>query len=686
MTCKVYLTTCFLFFTLFLSAQTSLQGKITDAETAEELIGANISISQNGAIKTGVSTDFDGNYSVSLDPGTYDIEVAYIGYQNYKITGIVIYAGKTNTLDVQLGDSGVQLSEVVVTSRRRSRKVKESPMSVSTYQNKQSKNLLTKNIDQLAAQTAGLSSADKGDDVNVRGSRTNGTNYYIDGKKIEGTLSGVSKKAQKGKKAKKRKPNKIQTPKIQVQHSESYAEIKENDFLQASKKPLSTFSVDVDAASYSNLRRYINSGSLPPKNAVRIEEMINYFNYDYPQPKDDTPFSIHTELGQCPWNNENLLLHVGLQGKEIPTSELPPSNIVFLLDVSGSMNNFNKLPLLKSSLKLLVKQLRAADRVAIVVYAGSSGLVLNSTPGNDDIKISEALDRLKAGGSTAGKAGLELAYKVAVDNFIKGGNNRIVLATDGDFNVGQSSDAEMKKLIETNREKGVFISVLGFGMGNYKDSKMETIADNGNGNYAYIDNIDEAKKVLVKEFGGTMHAIAKDVKFQLEFNPAIVSKYRLIGYENRILEEEDFKNDKKDAGDIGSGHSVTALYEIVLKKGKKKSNDLKYQKSELTTIATENNELINLKLRYKLPHHRKSKLIEQAVKNEPVGFDATSNNFKFSTAVVEFGMLLRNSEFKGKTSWQSAIELAKASKGNDPNGYRGEMIGLMESAVGLGKR
>ena len=343
---------------------------------------------------------------------------------------------------------------------------------------------------------------------------------------------------------------------------EGYSTIHENGFKEAIKAPLSTFSIDVDAASYSNVRRFLNNGQRPPMDAVRIEEMINYFNYDYPQPDNGHPFAIYQELAHCPWNEENMLLHVGLQGEKIEMNNLPASNIVFLIDVSGSMSSADKLPLLKKAFKLLVQQLREEDRVAIVVYAGSSGLVLPSTRGNEKQKILSSLERLSAGGSTAGAAGLKLAYQVASENFIEGGNNRIILATDCDFNVGQSSNAEMERLIEKEREKGTFISVLGFGTGNYMDDKMEIIADKGNGNYAYIDNIMEAKKVLVNEFGGTLFTIAKDVKIQIEFNPSIVESYRLIGYENRLLNNEDFENDKKDAGELGSGHTVTALYEI----------------------------------------------------------------------------------------------------------------------------
>ncbi len=465
--------------------------------------------------------------------------------------------------------------------------------------------------------------------------------------------------------------------------NESYSKISENEFKTVSENPMSTFSVDVDNAAYSNVRRYINQGNLPPKNAVRIEEMINYFNYDYPQPNNEVPFSINTEIATCPWNEDNLLLHVGLQGKEIPQDNLPPSNIVFLLDVSGSMSAANKLPLLKSSLKLLLDNLRKEDRVAIVTYAGSAGLVLESTPGNQKKKIIEALNKLKSGGSTAGGQGLKLAYKVAQENLIENGNNRIVLATDGDFNVGVSSDDAMKNLIEENRDNGISISVLGYGMGNYKDSKMETIADNGNGNYAYIDNLLEAKKTLVKEFGGTFHTIAKDVKFQLKFNPKFISSYRLIGYENRLLADKDFEDDKKDAGDIGSGHNVTALYEIQLKEEVSAPEKRKYHTSDLASSTPEETDLLTLSLRYKEPKGTNSKLVEEQIEYASVAQNQVTNNFHFSAAVAEFGMLLRDSKFKSNATWESAIKMANSSVGLDVDGYRAEMIELMQHAKGF---
>ncbi|MGI9532019.1 MAG: YfbK domain-containing protein [Lutimonas sp.] len=463
-------------------------------------------------------------------------------------------------------------------------------------------------------------------------------------------------------------------------NNEGYAAIRENGFADVIKKPLSTFSVDIDGASYSNMRRFINKGKLPPVDAVRIEEMINYFSYAYEQPDDKVPFGIVTELSSCPWNEKNSLLHIGLQGMKIDMENLPASNIVFLLDVSGSMSDSNKLPLLKSSLRLLLENLREQDRVAIVVYAGSAGLVLPSTSCGSKITILEALEDLRAGGSTAGGDGLQLAYKVARENFIENGNNRIILATDGDFNVGISSNGDLERYIEKEREQGIWISTLGFGMGNYKDDKLELIANKGNGNYSYIDNLLEARKVLVSEFGGTMFTIAKDVKLQLEFNPYYVSKYRLIGYENRMLNEEDFDDDQKDAGDIGAGHSVTALYEIVSSDNVEFGADLKYQKTKLTKKAIGSNELVTVQLRYKDPNGNKSKLVEKVVINSPVALEKTSDAFRFSASVAEFGMLLRDSEYKGTATWESAAKLAKEAKGNDEEGYRGEMIRLLDSA------
>jgi len=469
-------------------------------------------------------------------------------------------------------------------------------------------------------------------------------------------------------------------------NTEDYGVINENRFFEVGQEPLSTFSIDVDAASYSNMRRFLKNGQQPPKDAVRIEEVVNYFNYDYPEPESEHPFAVITELSECPWQPEHQLLHIGLQGKKIPMEDLPASNIVFLIDVSGSMSAANKLPLLKSSFKLLTDQLREQDRVALVVYAGAAGTVLESTPGDNKQKIKDALSKLQAGGSTAGGAGIELAYKIAQEHFIEGGNNRVILATDGDFNVGASSDAAMVRLIEKKRESGVFLTVLGFGMGNYKDNKMQQLANKGNGNHAYIDDISEAKKVLVSEFGGTVFTIAKDVKIQIEFNPGQVQAYRLIGYENRLLENEDFNDDKKDAGELGSGHTVTALYEII-PPGVESDfiadvDELKYQKKAKPAPGN-GNELATVKLRYKAPDGNKSQKIVKPIAAKAESLSESSDNFRWSAAVAEFGLLLRDSEFKSKASYTHTAKLAKAAKGKDPNGYRREFIDMVETMNSL---
>jgi Ca-activated chloride channel family protein len=469
---------------------------------------------------------------------------------------------------------------------------------------------------------------------------------------------------------------------------EGYDKITENPFLKVQDNPLSTFSIDVDAASYSNVRRFINNKELPPAGAVRIEEMINYFTYQYPQPQNGEPFSVNTELSQCPWNKNHRLMLIGLQGKIIPAETLPASNLVFLIDVSGSMMEENKLPLVQSSLKLLTDQLRPQDKVSIVVYAGNAGLVLPSTSGDHKTTIKDAIDRLEAGGSTAGGAGIKLAYATAKQNFIQGGNNRVILCTDGDFNIGVSSDDELETLIEQKRETGVFLTVLGYGMGNYQDAKMQKLADKGNGNHAYIDGIGEAKKVLIHEFGGTLFTIAKDVKLQIEFNPTKVQGYRLIGYENRLLAKEDFNNDKKDAGELGSGHTVTALYEIipagVPTKELANVDALRYQTTKQTKPSEQfTNELLNIKLRYKQPDESTSKLLQHLVKDDNIILENTSSNFRFAAAVASFGMLLRHSQYKGNFSYDDIVQLASQATGSDTEGYRKEFIQLVQNAEQL---
>lgn len=469
-------------------------------------------------------------------------------------------------------------------------------------------------------------------------------------------------------------------------NAEEYGQIQENGFNSVSDAPLSTFSIDVDAASYSNMRRFINKGELPPVDAIRTEELVNYFSYDYPKPTGSDPVKITMEAGACPWNADHRLVRIGLKAREIPTDNLPASNLVFLIDVSGSMWGANRLDLVKSSLKLLVNNLRDKDKVAIVTYAGSAGVKLEATPGSDKQKIREAIDELTAGGSTAGGAGILLAYKIAKKNFISNGNNRIILCSDGDFNVGVSSAEGLEQLIEKERKSGVFLTVLGYGMGNYKDKKIQVLAEKGNGNHAYIDNLQEANRVLVGEFGATLHTVAKDVKLQVEFNPSQVQAYRLIGYESRLLKDEDFNNDAKDAGDMGAGHTVTAFYEVIPTGIKNeyvgKIDDLKYQKKEKVTVKpTGSNDLLTVKLRYKAPDKDVSKKMELPfIDNKG---NNVSSDFRFASAVAMFGQLLRDSDFKGNASYDKVINLAKQGLNDDDKGYRREFIRLVEAAKGL---
>lgn len=610
-------------FTLQPATQT-ITGTVTDGQAGTALPGVNIIIK---GTTTGTVTDINGQYRIENVSEKDVLVFSTIGYVSQEVK-----VKQQSVINVKMTADEQQLSEVVVTGYATQKR--------------------------LMGKVAG---------VNVRNSQAVASTPMM----YEAEESDVYYPPTDGE-----RPEEFNT--------EEYATIRENPFLAATRNPLSTFSIDVDAASYGNIRRFINQGEMPPKDAVRIEEMVNYFTYDYPQPKSDVPFSISTELAECPWNPQHHLLHVGLQGKQIPTETLPPSNLVFLIDVSGSMEYSNKLPLLKKGFRMLTDQLRDEDRVAIVVYAGAAGVVLASTPGSDKATIKEAIDRLQAGGSTAGGAGIQLAYDIAKKHFREGGNNRVILATDGDFNIGESSNAGMERMIEKKREDGIFLTVLGFGMGNYKDSKMEVLADKGNGNYAYIDNIQEAKKVLVSEFGGTLFTIAKDVKFQIEFNPAKVQGYRLIGYENRALKSEDFHDDKKDAGELGSGHTVTALYEIIpvgTDAGDllKSVDDLKYQQQKTERSASRTDEWLTLKLRYKAPDSNTSQLLEQPLTNEVLSLEQTSDNFRFSASVAGFGMLLRDSAFKSNLTYDAVAQLAREAQGKDTEGYRQEFIRLVES-------
>ncbi len=464
-------------------------------------------------------------------------------------------------------------------------------------------------------------------------------------------------------------------------NTEEYRYQADNGWQSSVRQPLSTFSIDVDAGSYSNVRRFIREGRLPPKDAVRVEEMINYFRYDYPAPHGEHPFSVTTELSAAPWSPGHRLAMIGLQSQRLKLGDLPPNNLVFLIDVSGSMDEPNKLPLVKSAFRLLVNELRAEDRVSIVVYAGAAGLVLPPTRGSDKERILDAIEQLQAGGSTAGGAGIQLAYQTARESFQKEGNNRVILATDGDFNVGASSEGELVRMIEQRKKDGVFLTVLGFGTGNLKDARMEQLANKGNGHYAYVDDLLEAKKVFVQELGATLYTIAKDVKLQVEFNPARVKSYRLIGYENRLLADRDFNDDTKDAGDMGAGHSVTALYEIVPADGPADNDGavdpLTYQHGVRPTGSSD---WFTVKVRYKPPQSEQSRLLQQAVRTET---SSPSTDFRFATSVAEFGMLLRDSEYKGQASYADVLSRARAARGGDEEGYRAEFLRLVEMASTL---
>jgi Ca-activated chloride channel family protein len=556
----------------------------------------------------------------------------------------------------------------------------------------------------------------------VKGSRSGSTDTYIDGVKVRGSsslpqaaydqvqiiTSGVPAQFENtsgsvlsintqpngslgtystttSRTSSKRKKKRLKSEGLNAGH-DLY---RQQSFKNVFAEPLSTFSIDVDAASYSQIRRSLNMGALPPVEIVRIEEMINYFKYDYEQPEDGDPFSITTEVAVCPWNSANKLVHIGLQGKELQLETRPKNNLIFLIDVSGSMSSHDKLPLLKQSLRLLVKELEETDKISIVVYAGAAGLILPSTSGDKKGKLLEAIDRLNSGGSTAGGAGIQLAYSIAEKEFIKSGNNRIILCTDGDFNVGVSSDEGLEKLIERKRESGVFLTVLGFGTGNFQDHKMETLADKGNGNFSYIDNLQEAQKVLVQEFWGTLFTIAKDVKIQVEFNPVNVLAYRLIGYENRRLAAEDFNDDRKDAGELGAGHTVTALYEVIpaggqLPDGRPLVDTLKYQLAKPTLAAGHNDELLTVKLRYKNPDGDVSKLLIKPLANQSSELDSSSANMRFSASMAQFGMILLDKKLEATQRLgqiEKVIEMAQKSKGPDEDGRRAEFIRLAELAM-----
>lgn len=614
-----------------LAQEKTITGVVSD--NLGPLPGANVTVKTT---TRGTQTDFDGKYTIKASKGE-TLVFSFVGYSSKSIT-----IGNNNTINVKL-KSAQTLQEVVV-------------MSYDDKKESDYNGYLSK---PLQGKTTGVQVSATNANIKIRG------------------YSPITKDEQKHYPNSPSKYDSI----LQNNNDEDYGVFLENAFESPKASPLSTFSIDVDNASYTNIRRFINNGQKVPKDAVRIEEMMNFFKYQYPQPTNEHPFSINSEYSDCPWNTNNKLVRIGLQGKNIDDSKLPASNLVFLIDVSGSMFAANKLPLLKESMKVLVNQLRKDDRVAIVVYAGAAGLVLPPTSGNKKMTIMDALDKLQAGGSTAGGAGIQLAYKTAKEHFIKGGNNRVVLATDGDFNVGASSDNDMQRLIEEERKSGVFLTCLGFGMGNYKDSKMETLANKGNGNYAYIDNIQEANRFLGKEFKGSMFAIAKDVKIQIEFNPTFVQAYRLIGYENRKLRPEDFKNDEIDAGELGSGHTVTALYEIVPVNVKstyfEPVNDTKYSKVE-NKGANYQNELATIKFRYKKPDGDKSIEMVSTIASASKSLQNASDDFKFTTAVAWFGLNLRDSKLVNNKSLVDIKKLAKEGLANDDEGYKAEFIRLID--------
>ncbi|UII76032.1 von Willebrand factor type A domain-containing protein [Flagellimonas sp. HMM57] len=682
--------------TLQLSAQSkNITGTVTDAAN-QPLPGVNVMV--EGTSK-GTQTDFDGHYSIAANQGQM-LVFSYIGFKTFKAK-----IGTGNIVDVSMEEDSQALEEVVIVAYGSNVSFPKSPPSPAQIKRQKRKEYHSSIAQTLQGRVAGVQITNKSavpstaPNIKIRGTSSIKAGkeplYIVDGVPIQKMNNSVVAKIDpkdvdkiniyKGAKARQMFGSSandgcivITTKKgnYQIENDENYAHIAENKFEHVALSPLSTFSIDVDKASYSNVRRMINNGQQIPIDAVKIEEMVNYFNYDYPQPTEH-PFSINTEVVQTPWNKDTKLVRIGLQGKSYTDEELPPSNLTFLIDVSGSMGSANKLPLLKSAFKLLVNQLREKDKVSIVVYAGAAGQVLSPTRGSNKEKIMNAIENLESGGSTAGGAGIELAYKLAQKNFIKDGNNRVILATDGDFNVGPSSDKAMVKLIEEKRETGVFLSVLGFGMGNYKDSKMEKLADKGNGNHAYIDTMQEAQKVFGQEFGGTLYTIAKDVKIQVEFNPQAVKAYRLIGYENRMLADEDFIDDTKDAGELGSGHTVTALYEVIPKGVEspylKKVHDLKYSNLK---VKEESNDLLTVKFRYKKPDGNVSTEINQVLKDHVT---AISPDFSFAASVALFGLHLRKSQYTNNTSLDDVINLAENGIVNDNQGYKTEFIRLVKS-------
>lgn len=643
------LFSCLMAFTAVAQQQRTITGSVIDSAAASPIANAVVRVKGTDFL---TATDAKGAFSLKVPAGALTIEVTAT---NYKQANIKISATQT-TLQVKLH----QLQQLVKPGQRNRHIMDESrtalhgsraasPVVEYTVPNVQGKPVQTAPVGQPAA------------GIVVSG--------YSSSYKTSGDASASY--------------NYSPAP---ASNTEDYSPINENTFHAATDQPSSTFSIDVDRASYSNMRRFLNNGELPPADAVRVEEMINYFDYRYKAPTGKDPVAIYTDMAICPWNTGHQLVRIALKSKQVDTKDLPATNLVFLLDVSGSMDEENKLPLVKRAFKVLAEQLRPQDKVAIVVYAGAAGVVLPASSGNDKKKILAALEQLQAGGSTAGGEGIKMAYHIAEELHSKSSNTRVILATDGDFNVGISSERDLTRLIESERQKGISLSVLGFGMGNLKDNRLELLADKGNGNYAYIDNFEEARRTFVTEFGGTLFTVAKDVKLQVEFNPQFVQAYRLVGYENRMLQNEDFNNDKKDAGDMGVGHTVTALYEIIPsgKKGETVNwvDPLKYQQGK---VLGNQSEVLTVKLRYKQPSADESQLMEKVLAYNNQTIAAAPEDFRMATAVAAFGQLLRHSAFKGTATYEQVLSWAGNARGEDNEGYRAEFIQLVKKARLLDK-